>query len=398
VIKTFASGIDEALARDNFALAHILYWEWTQREQNEALASEYLKRICEGFGFTPSFRIGGPQRASSTFSASLDTNPEESDQNDRYHLIHAWGFGFWSDVNHVVIQSMLAEMLGRTPVVYWGENSNFKHPTMSGNHFENFFERLAPITVDELSPTDAIYPPKWRPENLKSGNNNKIKGSYSRHSALYCFNRHEAITVSDFYTSIHEIRPWIHPKSTYFGLDESAIFRRGFAKYLRPRSHIINSVDTFEAQYLAGSEWVAVHLRGTDKFRETPEYLQLIPLYHRAIQRLIERNPDLRIFLLTESIPLLTHFSETYPSRVLATQVTRRSDAIGLHLIGDDGYRLGAEVLIDSLIAARCNYFIGTKVSNVSLAIDSLKDWTDDRALLIGHESARMLNRFIHQM
>ncbi len=78
--------------------------------------------------------------------------------------------------------------------------------------------------------------------------------------------------------------------------------------------------------------------------------------------------------------------------------MTRRSDHIGLHLIGDDGYRLGAEVLIDALIAARCDYFIGTKVSNVSLAIDSLKDWAVDRALLIGHESARMLNRFIHQM
>jgi hypothetical protein len=110
--------IDKALANNNFALAHILYWEWTQREQHEALANEYLKRICEGFGFTPNFRIGGPKAEA---NASVGTDASGTHRNDRYHLIHAWGFGFWSDVNHVVIQAMLAEMLGKPSVVYLGK-------------------------------------------------------------------------------------------------------------------------------------------------------------------------------------------------------------------------------------------------------------------------------------
>ena len=68
--------IDKALASNNFALAHILYWEWTQREQHEALANEYLKRICEGFGF---IAIGRDENYNVLLA--IPTGETETDEN-----------------------------------------------------------------------------------------------------------------------------------------------------------------------------------------------------------------------------------------------------------------------------------------------------------------------------
>ena len=44
----------------------------------------------------------------------------------QFLLIKAWGFGFWSDVSHVLGCLLLAEITGRTPVTYWGRNSLFR--------------------------------------------------------------------------------------------------------------------------------------------------------------------------------------------------------------------------------------------------------------------------------
>jgi len=44
---------------------------------------------------------------------------------EKFLLIKAWGYGFWSDVSHVLGQLLVAELTGRTPIVHWGQNSLF---------------------------------------------------------------------------------------------------------------------------------------------------------------------------------------------------------------------------------------------------------------------------------
>ena len=41
----------------------------------------------------------------------------------RYLLSKAWGYGFWSDVSHVLGCLLLSEITDRVPVVHWGANS-----------------------------------------------------------------------------------------------------------------------------------------------------------------------------------------------------------------------------------------------------------------------------------
>lgn len=57
---------------------------------------------------------------------------------DKYLVIKAWGFGFWSDVSSVLGGLLLAEITRRRPVIHWGANSRFGDGTAK-NGFDNFF-------------------------------------------------------------------------------------------------------------------------------------------------------------------------------------------------------------------------------------------------------------------
>ena len=90
-----------------------------------------------------------------------------------YLLIKAWGFGFFSDVYHVLGQLLLAELTDRQPIVHWGQNSLFTDRS-GQNAFEFFFEPLSELNVSDLASQDHDYfPRKWNPENLTQENLNK---------------------------------------------------------------------------------------------------------------------------------------------------------------------------------------------------------------------------------
>ncbi|MFH1020476.1 MAG: hypothetical protein V1782_07685, partial [Pseudomonadota bacterium] len=52
-------------------------------------------------------------------------NLTNRNKNEKFLLIKAWGFGFWSDVSQILGQLLLAELTNRTPIIHWGSNSLF---------------------------------------------------------------------------------------------------------------------------------------------------------------------------------------------------------------------------------------------------------------------------------
>ena len=40
----------------------------------------------------------------------------------RYIVAREWGFGFWSDMGHILSVLLIAEITGRIPVIHWGNN------------------------------------------------------------------------------------------------------------------------------------------------------------------------------------------------------------------------------------------------------------------------------------
>jgi protein O-GlcNAc transferase len=69
----------------------------------------------------------------------------------RYLLIKAWGYGFWSDIDHVYGALLLAEITGRVPVVKWGSNSLFRDAD-TDNAFESYFEPISAISQTNGTP------------------------------------------------------------------------------------------------------------------------------------------------------------------------------------------------------------------------------------------------------
>jgi hypothetical protein len=342
---------------------------------------DLLDQLAQGYGLSPQFLLS-------------ESNPPAS-SDKKYLFIRSWGHGFWSDVHHVLGQLLVAELTHRIPIVWWGENSLFRDGS-GANAFPLYFDAFTtsglPAELIDLS----IYPSKWNLGNLFGAGFNLWHGMESRVAAAYLFARPEDIVVSDFYATLASIQPWIGQTSSYYGRTEDDIYRQLCEKYLRPDPIIAQQVEAFYQSQMAGRNWISVHVRGSDKLFESSG-LHLTNLQYQAyIERILELNPGIGIFLLTDSVEVLESYRTHYGDRLLTTSALRTKGNIGIHLQGRDGYAIGKEVLIDVLLAVRGDYFIGNQESNVSLAISSLKHWSTGFIFLLGQASGRAENWFLH--
>jgi hypothetical protein len=300
----------------------------------------------------------------------------------RYLLIKAWGYGFWSDVNHVLGCLLLAELTGRIPVTHWGPNSLFSDGSDT-DAFRHFFEPVSICTIDDLPtlPDTEYFPPKWNAGTLRRNELLTWEGPGSRLTGLYFLNRPETIAVSDFYTGVVDLLPWIPPTHPLHGLTIDAVYRHLIERHLKPAAAIAKAAADFWAARLQGPPTVAVHLRGSDKVRDTPD---IDEINERYFDTLLDADPRARIFFMTDDTRWADIFRQTYGDRLVLTDAERTGSETGVHLAGTAGrVQLGQEVLLDSLIALRADRFIGNGASNVSAMIAVLKDWPTGACTLV---------------
>jgi len=132
--------------------------------------------------------------------------------------------------------------------------------------------------------------------------------------------------------------------------------------------------EAFHREHMAGRPWVAVHLRGSHQGSGSP-----YAAYHGFVERIIELNPTIGVFLLADDAPAIAEYTARYGDRLLCAPAARSGDRIG----AQPGVPLGEEVPVDTLLALKCDYFIGNKESNASLAIKGLKDWAQGFCFLL---------------
>ena len=411
-----AIAANDALARGNLQLADYLCREALRDDPQDALAMSLLGHMASGLHryqladawFTRALSLrpeaieiaGWRDRAremAQAASALAGSTTPKSVARQKYLLIKAWGYGFWSDMDHVVGQLLLAELTGRTPVVHWGSNTLFGASGVA-NAFELFFRPVSGATLDGLAAWgQSFFPAKWTPATLRDENVNKFQGAGSRTSALHLLARDEDVVVSDFHGKVVDLIGWIEPDSPWHGLDYQAIYRRLYAKYVQLLPALQARVDAFAAERMAGRRWVAVHVRGSDKITELRDLELVNAQYQHRIERMLQADPAMGIFLLTDSEHFAREYRQKYGDRVLAADVARSSDATGVHYAGHEGRRLGEEVVMDACLAARCDAFLGNGASNVSVAIRHLKDWTPGSFELIGNDFLTMPNLMLHR-
>jgi len=312
-------------------------------------------------------------------------------RGERFLLIKAWGYGFWSDVSHVLGQLLLAELTGRTPVVHWGGNSLFSDDP-AANAFESFFEPVSGYTVQDLARGERSYhPPKWNAANLAQGCLNQAQGPWSRCSSLYSFERGEEVVVSDFHYAVNDLIPWIAPGHRLHGMTAEAVYLYLFQRYLKVKPWIAAKAEAFFRQKMAGRVHLALHVRGGDKGGEDPNLARLNALYHREIERYLLHTPQARLFLITDDKEILSSYLARYRNRLVHTGATRTGTAQGVHYQSHASrYRIAEEVIVDALLAARCESFIGNGLSNVSCAVAQMKAWSPGNLRLLGARLDRL--------
>lgn len=402
--------IHAAIARGNLQLAEFLCREQLEHGVSGPEIWRSLANIASKVGVHPVatqcwhvVRQLAPEDAS--ILSALQSTHEAQQKADtaitartspRYLLIKAWGYGFWSDLDHVLSMLLLADITGRIPIVHWGRNSLFRNKDTE-EAFSQFFEPVSPTGLSDLQdPRLSFYPAKWKSDNLQLEDLEKWQGPGSRCSGLYLLGRQEDVVVSDFHTKVHDLLPWIPINSPYAGLTRSQIYRALVVKYLRLKPYLTTQIELHWTRKMQGIHWLAIHVRGSDKVSEMRHLDAVNEAYYGAVDQILAVNPSLHIFLLTDSEPMLRCYKERYRDRIVTLDVIRSDTQTGVHYAGHAGKIVGEQVIVDSWLAARCHFFLGNGGSNVSVGIRHLKDWSTGTFFLIGDDFLGQRNKLVH--
>ncbi|MBE6822763.1 MAG: hypothetical protein E7518_06655 [Ruminococcaceae bacterium] len=304
---------------------------------------------------------------------------------DRFLLIKSWGCGFWSDVDHVMGQLLAAEITNRIPVIYWGPNSLYAESFQS-NAFDLYFEPVSNFTIQDIAwPHYTFYPPIWNAKNVMIEDLDKIAWEHRNLGEMMTSDA--SVVVSDVHYFVRPMIPFIPKDHWAYGMTPHQIYRGLFDKYLKLKPDIQAEIEDFYEKNLKGSEpLLGVHIRGGDKVREVEKLSNLNKWYYTQIDRFIRRYGIQKILLLTDTEDILKNFVQRYGSMVVYTDCRRgelNATANAAHLQNySDKRRKGIEIIKDTYLGAKCDFFIGNGYSNVSYTVKRLKDWPEDHITL----------------
>lgn len=302
---------------------------------------------------------------------------------NRFLLIKAWGCGFWSDTQDVLTKLILAELTQREPIVYWGNNSLYS-VSPEGNAFEEYFLPVSEYSVEDLLGKGfSIHPPFWNEEILLR----EDPWKYTRYmrDVESSLKSTENILVSDTHNYVEDLLPWIGEGHPLHGRNALAVYREAVDKYLRTRPDIVAEIEEFSGRNFTAGPILGIHLRASDKIREVENLHAINSLYEKEINDFLKANPGGRLFLLTDSESYLSYYRRLYGEILCHTDCKRTASAIkGVHLMPyEEKRRKGIEVLKDTYLAAKCDYFLGNPHSNVTKAVNWLKHWDEDKIKMI---------------
>ncbi len=272
-------------------------------------------------------------------------------KQDKFLLINTTGDGFWYDMHHTLSHLLLAEITQRIPVIYWGSKSMYSTDETS-NAFEQYFFPVSKYGMDGLI------------ENI--GHNSDIE-------------------ISNRCADIDGIICRMDEACPYFGLNSLEIYRIMLEKYIRLRPEVEKEINDFYDINMAGKDIIAVHIRGSDKILEVSHLHELNKLYPAKISNYLKERPDAFIFLMTDCKDILAEYKNIYGDKLINTDCKRvLKIGGGVHFQEYVHNKLkGIEIIKDTWLAAKCDYFIGNGFSNVSRAVCELKGWQNQNITLL---------------
>lgn len=143
------------------------------------------------------------------------------------------------------------------------------------------------------------------------------------------------------------------------------------SEYIRIHPAILAKTAQYYSRCMEGNNIIGVHIRGTEHRREIEDWhglnLAAERQYIDAVDACLERNPDARLFLATDTESTLEHFRNYYGDRCLYYPARRSSGGNSPHK-EFGGAEVGEEMLIEALLLAKTDFLIHG-ISNVAFAV-----------------------------
>ena len=141
------------------------------------------------------------------------------------------------------------------------------------------------------------------------------------------------------------------------------------AKYIRIKPELAEEIESSYKRMLAGHKVLGVHFRGQDmKFMSNHFFPPSKKQMKYAIDIALKDVGFDRIFVVTEDADYLDYLEKVYGSMVVSMPHYRTSEPVNAYKIYPrpmHKYLLGKEVLIDTMLLARCQGLVSS-ISNVS--------------------------------
>ena len=291
--------------------------------------------------------------------SALPVNTEE-----KYMLIHSWGAGFGADILFLLGQLLLAELAGRVPVIYWGQNSLYSD-SKNEDVFSKIFSPVNNGHVDDLLKYQKdVYPSHWQSMTLKrferkTKTRHPKTGIKKQITGIYYLSRQEKLVVAGENTSILMLQPWLLPNSEYKGLSVANTYRMLVVKYLSPLPWLVSKAQCFSQDKFVGGRYLAIHLRGSDKSQEK-QSADLDDINKNLLARLEAYPEALPIFLMTDDLRILADMQRRFGHRLITTNVSRTDTTnTGIHHRENNKLDLAHEVMFEVLVAKGAVHFFG---------------------------------------
>tara|TARA_Y100000389_G_scaffold167531_1_gene172770 strand:- start:18253 stop:19221 length:969 start_codon:yes stop_codon:yes gene_type:complete len=169
-------------------------------------------------------------------------------------------------------------------------------------------------------------------------------------------------------------------KEHYYG--NEYYFYNIFKKHISIKNNIMKYVSSFKKKYFNNYKIIGVHWRGTDITNAKYKTNSSIFYKHRKkisiqdfankIDPILNKNKKIKIFLSTDEKKYLKQFKNLYGDKVIHTNCYRSTSGNPIHKDSNykrhkHRYKLGFEVLVDSLLLSESDILICRK-SNVTNA------------------------------
>lgn len=271
------------------------------------------------------------------------------------------GWGFFADFLWVLNHLEYCITSNKTPVIYWGPNFAYYTPNgynKSTNCWEYYFEPVSNLSYEKK---DIIQ------SDLHYKDNFSVIWNYFQYVVNINLCAEATKHTFNFVSNVPvKISPHKYPFGTKHLYDHEF---RNFVKtelidrFIKIKPSIQQKIDDFYQTKMLGKKTIGIHLRGKFLGNEVT-YIPTAVIAHIANQ--YAQSSNYQFYIATDQEPLIKEAEKLLAGKVIYYQCDRFASTTS-PIAGKQKLhpKLGEDVLIETILLSKCDFFIHT-ISNVS--------------------------------